>query len=226
VTTVLIVDDDPHIRDLIHIYLRNEQYQVLEAEDGENAWRILEQKPVDLVVLDIMLPQVDGWELCQSIKQSFDIPVLMVTAQGEASQRIKGFKLGTDDYMVKPFDPEELVLRVQALLRRYHIISSQTIRIGSLWMDRNMYEASVNGERLILPLKEFELLFKLASYPGQVFTRTQLIEQIWGIYYEGDERTVDVHIKRIRERLAEKTGHIQIGTVRGLGYKLEVPDEE
>lgn len=219
---ILVVDDDRNIRDLIGIYLRNEQYQVWEAASGTAALSMLDQIEFDLIVLDIMLPEMDGWELCRTIRQESDIPILMVTAQGEASHRIKGFRLGTDDYLVKPFDPQELVLRVKALLKRYGITSSQSVQAGELYMNRSTFIVQLNGETIMLPLKEFDLLFKLASNPWQIFTRSQLIEQIWGSDYSGDERTVDVHIKRIRERFVGKTTALCITTVRGLGYRLEV----
>jgi two-component system OmpR family response regulator len=175
---------------------------------------------MDLAVIDVMMPRMDGGELCQEIRREWDIPVLMVTAKGESSDKIKGFTLGTDDYLVKPFDPLELVMRVKALFKRYQIASSQTIALGNLRLDARKMEALINGEHISLPRKEFELLFKLASYPGQIFTRSQLIEQIWGIDYEGYDRTVDVHIKRLRERLSPYDLSFRIDTVRGLGYRL------
>ncbi|MNL30406.1 Heme response regulator HssR [compost metagenome] len=151
------------------------------------------------------------------------MPVLMITAKGEPADRIKGFKLGTDDYLVKPFDPMELALRVKALLKRYRIAYSQTIYLGDLRLDRKSYQVvNKDGLELTLPMKEFELLYKLGSYPGQLFTRNHLIAEIWGIDYEGDERTVDVHIKRLRERFAEHEPDFRIVTLRGLGYRLEV----
>jgi DNA-binding response OmpR family regulator len=219
---VMVVDDDSHIRKLIRLYLRNEGFDIVEAENGEEALACLESTPIDLVILDIMMPKKDGWDLCLEIRESWDIPILMVTAKGESQEKIKGFQLGTDDYVVKPFDPLELMMRVKALLKRYKIASEQFISIGDIDLDYRSYGMRV-GKRLIhLPVKEFELLFKLASYPGQIFTRSQLIEQIWGMDYEGNERTVDVHIKRLRQRLAMYTSAIQIVTVRGLGYRLEV----
>ncbi len=169
------------------------------------------------------MPHMDGWELCQEIRAyDADLPLLMVTAKAESADKVKGFRLGTDDYLTKPFDPMELMMRVKALLKRYRISTSPVIRLGGLEMNRNSYEVLCLGERMELPPKEFELLFKLVSYPNQIFTRNQLIEQIWGIDYEGDDRTVDVHIKRLRERLPEAGTGLSIKTIRGLGYKLEV----
>jgi DNA-binding response OmpR family regulator len=169
-----------------------------------------------------MMPNMDGWELIQELKSTFDIPVLMLTAKGETSQKLKGFQLGTDDYLVKPFEPLELVARVKALLKRYRIESSQTIQIGELTMDRKTFEVTVNSETLTLPLKEFDLLFKLASYPGRTFSREQLIHDIWGYDFHGNDRTLDVHINRLRERFPEEKHSFKITTIRGLGYRLEI----
>lgn len=220
---ILVVDDDVHIRKLITVYLRNEGYDSVEAGDGVEALSILENPTVDVVILDIMMPHMDGWELCREIRRLYpDMPLLMVTAKGESGQKVKGFQLGTDDYVTKPFDPLELVMRVKALLKRYRIASSQIIQLGAIVLDRRANKVLRAGEELMLPLKEFELLFKLACHPGQILTREQLIVHIWGMDYEGDDRTVDVHIKRIRERFAEDAEHFRIETVRSLGYRLEV----
>lgn len=219
---ILITDDDPHIRELIKHYLHKEGFHTLEAQNGVEALALVEQELPDLIVLDIMMPQMDGYEFCRTVKREFDLPILMVTAKGESEQKIKGFQLGTDDYLVKPFDPLELVMRVKALLKRYRINASQTIRIGEVQIDRLTFEVITAEQRLSLAPKEFELLYKLAGYPGQIFTRAQLIEDIWGLDYEGDDRTVDVHIKRLRERLQPVTSAFKIATVRGLGYRLEV----
>ncbi|TCL71640.1 DNA-binding response OmpR family regulator [Hydrogenispora ethanolica] len=219
---ILIVDDDPHIRELIKVFLSNEGFEVYEASDGVEALSKLETVKVDMAILDIMMPNMDGWQLCRELRESYDIPLLMVTAKGETSQKIKGFELGTDDYLVKPFDPLELVVRVKALLKRYQIVSSQVVQIGKLSMNRKTYEVTVGSENLTLPLKEFELLYKLASYPGRTISREQLIEDIWGYDFEGNERTLDVHINRLRERFPEEKCDFKIRTIRGLGYRLEV----
>jgi two-component system OmpR family response regulator len=218
---ILVVDDDANIRELARVFLKNEGYDVYEAPDGMEALSKLETTPVDLVVLDIMMPNMDGWELCRQLKDLYDFPLLMLTAKGETSQKLKGFELGTDDYLVKPFEPLELVARVKALLKRYRIATSQAIQIGELRMDRKTFEVTTNGVSLTLPLKEFELLFKLASYPGRTFSRDQLIEDIWGYDFEGNERTLDVHINRLRERFPEEKYSFKITTIRGLGYRLE-----
>jgi len=220
---ILIADDDAHIRELITLFLKNEGFEIFEARDGAEAQTIWENNQIDMVILDIMMPQVDGYELCRDIRRiDSNIPILMVTAKGESAQKVKGFQLGTDDYLTKPFDPMELVMRVKALLKRYMIVSSQTIQLGGITLNRRNYQVIRGEETLTLPLKEFELLFKMANHPGQIFTREQLITQIWGKNYEGDDRTVDVHIKRLRERFAGDLEHFQIETARSLGYRLVI----
>ncbi|MFF2093375.1 response regulator transcription factor [Paenibacillus sp. NPDC058174] len=220
---ILIADDDARIRELIALFLRNEGYELVEAKDGAEALAIVENDGVDMVILDIMMPHLDGWELCREIRSiDSNIPLLMVTAKGESAHKVKGFQLGTDDYLTKPFDPMELVMRVKALLKRYQIVSSQTVQLGGIVLNRLNYQVIRGEETFTLPLKEFELLFKLANHPGQIFTREQLITHIWGKNYEGDDRTVDVHIKRLRERFAGDTHHFQIETARSLGYRLVI----
>ena len=219
---ILVVDDDPHIRELVRVFLRNEGFEVIEAVDGMEALSKLDSVKVNLAVIDIMMPNMDGWELCQELKATFDLPILMLTAKAETSQKLKGFQLGTDDYLVKPFEPLEMVARVKALLKRYRIEASQTIQIGDFVIDRKTHQIRVDGESLTLPLKEFELLFKLASYPGRTFSREQLIEDVWGFDFKGNDRTLDVHINRLRERFPEEKHSFKITTIRGLGYRLEV----
>lgn len=220
---ILLVDDDPDIRELMRLYIAAEGLEVIEAGNGKEAIEMLKNGSVNLVVLDIMMPYMDGWELCREIRRRLpDLPLLMVTAKGESADKVKGFHLGTDDYVVKPFDPVELTMRVKALLKRYRIASSQKIQIHDIVIDRSTYEVYMQGETILLPPKEFELLYTLASYPSQIFTRAQLIELIWGIDYEGDERTIDVHIKRLRERFESAADRFAIATIRGLGYRLEV----
>lgn len=219
---IMIVDDDPYIRELVRVFMLKEGFDVIEASDGADALKQLETVQVDMVIMDIMMPNMDGWELCKELREYYEIPLLMLTAKGETSQKVKGFELGTDDYLVKPFEPVELAMRVKALLKRYKIASSQTVQVGDLSMNRKTYEVTVGAESVTLPLKEFELLYKLASYPGKTFSRDQLIEQIWGFDYEGNERTVDVHINRLRERFPEERHAFRIATIRGLGYRMEV----
>ncbi|GMX61793.1 envelope stress response regulator transcription factor HitR [Paenibacillus elgii] len=219
---ILVVDDDPHIRRLVKMIMRGEGFEVLEAADGARAMRALEATKADLVILDIMMPGMDGWELCRELREHYDLPLLMLTALGDTEQKVKGFDLGTDDYLVKPFESRELVARVKALLKRYRIAASQIVQVGRVQLNQKSYEVTEDGIGQTLPLKEFELLFRLASYPGQTFSREQLIELIWGCNFEGNERTVDVHVNRLRDRFPPERCGFRIRTLRGLGYRLEV----
>lgn len=215
---ILIADDDPNIRELVCVHLKNSGFDVVEAKDGRDALEKMDGAP-DLAVIDLMMPNMDGYELCKRLRQYYEnLPVLMLTAKGDLGSKAKGFEVGTDDYLTKPFEGEELVMRVKALLRRYKIESSQLIQIGSVAIDRNSF--TVNGEDI--PRKEFELLFKLAGFPGRTFSRDSLIEDIWGYHFDGNERTLDVHIGRLRERFPAEISGFRIVTVRGLGYRLEV----
>ncbi|MFF2482755.1 response regulator transcription factor [Paenibacillus sp. NPDC058071] len=223
VVKILVVDDDKDIRELIHLYLKAEGYAVTEANDGLEAMEIISQTQADLVILDIMMPHMNGWQLCEQLRQLYsDLPMLMLSAKGETQDKLRAFRLGTDDYMVKPFDPLELVVRVKALLKRYLIQSSMKVQLGQVVLDKQRYSVDWNGKTTSLPLKEFDLLFKLGSAPGKIFTRNQLIDQIWGADFDGNDRTVDVHIKRIRERFPDEEAPFVIVTKRGLGYKLEM----
>lgn len=220
--TILVADDDANIRELVCLFLRKDGFETVEAVDGREALTVYASTHVDLVVLDIMMPIMDGWTLCKELRKANpDLPLLMLTAKSETWEKVKGFDLGTDDYLTKPFDPLELTARVRALLKRYRIGSTQMIQFANVILDRQTYKVMRGTESITLPLKEFELLYKLAGTPGQVYTREQLIDQIWGMDYVGDNRTVDVHIKRLRERFAA-TPDFRIETVRGLGYRLEV----
>ena len=220
---ILVVDDEQHIRELIKVYLKNEGFQVVEAFDGIDALEKISEHPIDLAIIDVMMPRMDGWQLCKEIRSySETIPIMMVTAKGETMDKVKGFQLGGDDYLVKPFEPVELMVRVKSLLKRYNISTQQTIQVGNVTLNRTTFEVIYQDSSIILPLKEFELLFKFASYPKKTFSRDQLIEEIWGFDYEGDERTVDVHIRRIRERFQEELCGFKIQTIRGLGYRLEI----
>ncbi|CAM4367835.1 DNA-binding response OmpR family regulator [Paenibacillus endophyticus] len=218
---ILVVDDDPHIRELIRVILQKEGLIVQEASDGQAALAQMEQAPADMVILDVMMPNMDGWELCRELRKHYDIPLLMLTAKGEMGDKVKGFNLGTDDYLVKPFDPAELTVRVKALLKRYRIAVSQQVSVAELMLDRQTYEVRVGAGYITLPPKEFELLFMLVSHLGRTLTRNQLIEGIWGYDFDGNERTLDVHINRLRERFVTWNISIKISTIRGLGYRLE-----
>ncbi|WP_206207716.1 response regulator transcription factor [Virgibacillus indicus] len=219
--TILIVDDDPHIRELLRFYLQKEGYQTMEAADGQEAIAHLEANRIQLAIVDIMMPHVDGYQLCEEIRKFYDIPVMMLTAKGEIADKEKAYLAGTDDYIVKPFEPKEVLFRIKALLRRFQMTNEEIITIGNTIINRKSYEVQANGKTIILPLKEFELLAQLANYPNRIFTREQLIDLVWGNDYEGNDRTVDVHIKRLRERFPLNQHDFSIKTVRGLGYKLE-----
>lgn len=220
-STILVVDDDANIRKLVSLHLHEEGYTVLEAENGQQAFAILEKEVCDLAVVDIMMPVVDGYELTRNIRNDYDIPVILLTAKNQIEDKEKGYLSGTDDYLVKPFEPRELLFRIRALLRRYKKQSDTIIQIGSVTISKKSYEVQIGSQIILLPLKEFELLFFLASHSGQVFSRDHLIEKVWGIDYDGDERTVDVHIKRLRERFSNLTADVHIKTIRGIGYSLE-----
>lgn len=220
--SILVADDDRHIRELLRFYLEKEGYQVIAASDGEKAAAIMEEEQIHLAVVDIMMPGKNGWELCREIRDSYDIPVIMLTAKGEVRDKEKGFKAGTDDYLTKPFEPMELLYRIKALLRRYQMVSKQVIVMNQTVIDRLSHVVKIGEEVIHLPLKEFELLVQLASFPDRTFTRDQLLELVWGSESASESRTIDVHIKRLREKFADKTDDFVISTVRGLGYKLEV----
>ena len=220
---ILIVDDDGYIRELVCTLLNNEGFDTSEAFDGRDALKKIQDIKPDLCIIDIMMPNMDGFELCRHLRQYHgEMPILMLTAKSEISQKVKGFELGTDDYLTKPFEAQELIARVKALLRRYHVMSSNKVQIGMLTIDRTSYTVNFKEERIDIPMKEFELLLKLASSPDRTFSRDQLIEDIWGYDFDGNERTLDVHIGRLRERFPPEQYHFKITTVRGLGYRLEV----
>lgn len=219
---ILVVDDDPHILELVSIQLTKAGYLVQKASNGDEALQLIEQEYPDLAVVDVMMPGMDGYTLTREIRSFTDIPVLLLTAKGELEDKEKGFLSGSDDYVVKPFEPKELQFRINAILRRYDKAVDAFIQAGPLKVNRQSYEVSVGSKTLLLPLKEFELLSVLASRPNHVFTRELLLERVWGYDYEGDEQTLNVHIKRVRQRLEKLTDEVVIMTVRGVGYKLEV----
>ena len=225
---ILIVDDDPSISELIALYLNKERYDTRCVEDGEEALRVFASYKPDLVLLDLMLPGMDGYQVCREIRSKSDTPVIMLSAKGEVFDKVLGLELGADDYMIKPFDSTELVARVKAVLRRYGARSQkQQDQVGEyveyedLIVNLTNYSVIYKGHTVDMPPKELELLYFLASSPNQVFTREQLLDHIWGYEYLGDTRTVDVHIKRLREKLQDN-GHWSISTVWGIGYKFEV----
>ena len=218
---ILIVDDEEHIRELIRFYLDKEGFSVVQAASGEEALHLLENEYIDLAIVDIMMPVMDGFQLVEEMKEMKDIPVIMLTAKSQSADKLRGFSLGIDDYVTKPFDPDELLARVKTILKRYSINSQNIVTLHDVVFDGDKYEIRYKDQTIHLPLKQFELAFELAKNPNQIFTREQLIEKIWGMDYDGFDRTVDVHIKRIRENLGHLPG-VKVVTVRGLGYKIEV----
>ncbi|MFA8438503.1 response regulator transcription factor [Pueribacillus sp. YX66] len=218
---ILIVDDDQNIRNFISTYLKDEGFVTFVAAHGKEALALMEKQSCHLAIVDVMMPVMDGFELTEELRRYYDIPVILLTAKDQISDKGKGFRSGADDYIVKPFEPKELLFRIQALFRRYDKHLDDIIEFGSTKINRLRYEVEIDDGALLLPLKEFELLHFLASHHGQVLTREQIIENVWGIDYEGDERTVDVHIKRLRERFVGKTDDFEIKTIRGVGYSLE-----
>ncbi|MFP7416781.1 response regulator transcription factor [Priestia filamentosa] len=222
-TNILIVDDDINILKLVSIHLSKLGYHVFEAKDGLEALKIFNKETCHLAVIDVMMPFMNGYTLTKELRKQSDIPVILLTAKNQIEDKEQGFQSGTDDYLVKPFEPRELSFRIEALLRRYNQHSNEAVvRIGNTTINTKSYEVQIGDRMILLPLKEFELLYFLASRPMQVFSRSNLIEHIWGLEYEGNERTVDVHVKRLRERFSKLTNDFQIKTVRGVGYSLEV----
>jgi len=218
---ILVVDDDEKILQLVSIHLSREGYSVIKASNGQEALDVTENDFPDLAVVDVMMPKMDGFALTKELR-AMEIPVLLLTAKGELADKEKGFLAGSDDYVVKPFEPKELLYRIQAILRRYDKTVDPMIKIGSLKINQQSYEVQAGKKTLLLPLKEFELLSVLASRENHVFTREFLIDRVWGMDYEGDDQTLNVHIKRLREKFRPIAPDIKITTMRGVGYKLEV----
>lgn len=222
---ILIVDDDPNICELLRLYLEKENYITVIANDGEQAVEIFNQEQPQLVLLDIMLPKMDGWQVCREIRKNSNCPIIMITAKGELFDKILGLELGADDYIAKPFEAKEVVARVRAVLRRSGTPdngSIKEIRWQKLVINLTNYELKVDGKVIDTPPKELELLYHLASHPNKVFTRDQLLDEVWGFNYFGDSRTVDVHIKRLREKLNGISDQWSIKTVWSVGYKFDV----
>ncbi len=216
---ILVCEDDRNIRRLISEYLLRAGYGVTECADGEEALKIIRSQPMDLLVTDIMMPRMDGFDLAGYLRSSgSEMPILMITAKDTIQDKRTGFSQGADDYMVKPIDMDEMLIRVGALLRRARLIHDQKLMVGSTVLDARDLSVSVAGETTFLPRKEFLLIYKLLSQPNQIFTRRQLMDEIWGFDAESDERTVDVHMRRLREKL-EPSADFELITVRGLGYK-------
>ncbi|MBE6885428.1 MAG: response regulator transcription factor [Oscillospiraceae bacterium] len=225
---ILVVDDDINICELLRLYLEKEGFHVLMANDGEQALAKFGKENPDLILLDIMLPGLDGWQVCREIRKKSNVPIIMLTAKGETFDKVLGLELGADDYVVKPFDTKEIVARVKAVLRRAgnagQGADAQEVTYEKLSVNMTRYELRVDGKPIDTPPKELELLFHLASNPNRVYTRDQLLDEVWGFEYYGDSRTVDVHIKRLREKLEGVSEQWCLKTVWGVGYKFEVKE--
>ena len=219
--TILVIDDDRNILAIIEMYLKKEGYEVVTCERGDTAIETFRKGAPSLVVLDVMLPGMDGWEVLAKLREESAVPVIMLTAKGDTTDRIQGLDLGADDYMAKPFEAKELIARIKAVMRRSATAEEEKcVVFPNLSISLDNYSVILDGKQVEMPPKEIELLYFLASRPGKVFTREQLLEQVWGFDFFGDSRTVDVHVKRIREKLGERT-EWQIKTVWGVGYKFE-----
>ena len=224
--SVLIVEDDPHIRELLQMYLEKDGYAVTLACDGGQGLEKYRAIKPDLVLLDVMMPVMDGWAVCKAIRQDGNTPVIMLTAKGETDDKVTGLKAGADDYVTKPFEMKELLARIEAVLRRSDRCaeegSARRLVFDKLSIDMDAFELTVDGKKVDTPPKEMELLFYLASSPNRVYTRNQLLDEVWGFDYFGDSRTVDVHVKRLREKLEGVSDKWSLKTVWGVGYKFEV----
>lgn len=225
---ILIVDDDKNICELLRLYLQKEGYETVIANDGEAALLAFEQSKPAIVLLDVMMPKMDGWETCRRIRGASTTPVIMLTAKGETFDKVLGLELGADDYIVKPFDAKEVVARIKAVLRRCtqsgEKANGDLLEFDNLVVDLSSYELKIGGKPVDAPPKEQELLHYLASHPNRVFTRDQLLDEVWGFEYYGDSRTIDVHVKRLREKLEGASEEWTLKTVWGVGYKFEVKD--
>lgn len=224
---ILVVDDDQNICELLRLYLEKEGYDVVLAGNGRKALDEFDKENPDLILLDIMLPELDGWQVCREIRKKSQCPIIMLTAKGEVFDKVLGLELGADDYVVKPFEAKEVVARIKAVLRRLGKNGGDAVkevRFDKLSINLTNYELKVNGVQVDTPPKEMELIYHLASNPNRVFTRDQLLDEVWGFDYYGDSRTVDVHVKRLREKLEGVSDQWELKTVWGVGYKFEVKE--
>ena len=223
---ILIVDDDVNICELLRLYLEKDGFETKVANDGEQAVKYAAQYNPDLILLDIMLPILDGWQVCREIRKQSETPIIMLTAKGETFDKILGLELGADDYVTKPFETKEVIARIKAVLRRSNEKNKQNqiseVRYDKLKINLTNYELVVDGVRIDTPPKELELIYHLASNPNRVYTRDQLLDEVWGFDYYGDSRTVDVHVKRLREKLENVSNEWSLKTVWGVGYKYEI----
>lgn len=226
---ILIADDDRNICELLRIYLEKEGFAVVLAGNGEEALSKFDEEEPDILLLDVMMPKLDGWQVCRELRKKSECPIIMITAKGETFDKVLGLELGADDYVVKPFEPKEIVARVKAVLRRTGKASAENdkkeVNYDKLTVNMTKYELKVDGKVIDTPPKELELLFHLASNPNRVYTRDQLLDEVWGFEYYGDSRTVDVHIKRLREKLEGVSEKWTLKTVWGVGYKFETKDD-
>ena len=223
---VLVADDDKNICELLRLYLVKEGFQVVLAGDGEEALARFSAENPDIILLDVMMPRLDGWQVCREIRKKSECPIIMITAKGETFDKVLGLELGADDYVVKPFETKEIVARIKAVLRRTGKSAAENdikeVSYDKLVVNMTKYELKVDGKVVDTPPKELELLYHLASNPNRVYTRDQLLDEVWGFEYYGDSRTVDVHVKRLREKLAGASDKWELKTVWGVGYKFEV----
>lgn len=222
---ILIVEDEANIRELLRLYLEREGYTVLEAENGVEGIKKWKSDKPDMLLLDVMMPVMDGWAVCREIRAESDVPIIMLTAKGETADRVSGLEMGADDYIVKPFEVKELLARVHAVLRRTGDDGkpkSKKLTFDKLVINLDSYELIVDGKKIDTPPKEMELLYHLAATPNRVYTRNQLLDEVWGFDYFGDSRTVDVHIKRLREKIENVSSQWALKTVWGVGYKFEL----
>lgn len=222
--SVLIVEDEKNIAELLRLYLEKEGFVPTVAYDGGEGLRLFKEKEPDLIIMDVMMPVMDGWSLLKEIRESSKVPIIMLTAKGETIDKVSGLEMGADDYIVKPFEMKEVLARIRAVLRRAEPEEDKPRRLefDKLVIDLDSFDLLVNGAKVDAPPKEMELLFHLASTPGRVYTRNQLLDEVWGFDYFGDSRTVDVHVKRLREKLEGKSEKWNLKTVWGVGYKFEV----
>lgn len=221
---ILIVEDEENIRELLRLYLEREAYEVIEAPNGVEGLKKWKSETPDMLLLDVMMPIMDGWEVCRTIREESNVPIIMLTAKGETSDRVSGLEMGADDYIVKPLEMREVIARIRAVFRRLAPEDSGKLSYDKLVVDKQAYDLIVDGKRVDAPPKEIELLYFLASSPNRVFTRAQLLDDVWGFDYFGDTRTVDVHIKRLREKLEDVSDKWELKTVWGVGYKFETKD--
>lgn len=228
-TKILVVDDDINICEILRLYLVKEGFSVILAHDGKTAVSLFDSENPDLVLLDIMLPELDGWQVCREIRKNSECPIIMLTAKGEVFDKVLGLELGADDYVVKPFETKEIVARVKAVLRRAGKTPTEIkreVKHDKLIINMENYDLIIDGKKVEAPPKEMELLYHLASNPNRVYTRDQLLDEVWGFEYYGDSRTVDVHVKRLREKLEGVSANWELKTVWGVGYKFEVKEEQ